>query len=234
MKLNKKHLAVTALLSATAMTSAFAASSSTGATITVPSTHKRGGYNQVQSAEQKTAMAAALAHALGTTPEAVTAQLNAGKTPQDIIKASGLDATTVKAQLEISHEADMKAHLATDVSSGKITQAQADAMLLGGKNHKDGKRGMGMKGVSIKNNDSMLTNMATVLGTTKDSLQAQITAGKTVTDIVKAAGKLRSKRKLLRVPSLKLKPMQNLLLALITPVDTVKLALQILQQVTNR
>ena len=99
---------------------------------------------RVQSTEQKAQMTQALAKVLGTTPDAITAQLNAGKTPQDIIKASGLDAATVKAQLDVSREADMKTRLATDVTSGKLTQAQADQMITDMAAHKGNGRHHGM------------------------------------------------------------------------------------------
>jgi putative ubiquitin-RnfH superfamily antitoxin RatB of RatAB toxin-antitoxin module len=188
MKINKKYLGITALLSATAAASVFAAGA-TGTTSTV--TNKvfgnRSGHTETEAerTEHQKAMATSLATALGTTPDAIIAQLNAGKSPRDIIKASGLDEATVKAQLDASRDADMKARLAADVASGKLTQAQADEIIANKDNHKEGEgRGPG----DGKGGDEMLTNAATILGTTKDALQTQISAGKTLDAIVTASG----------------------------------------------
>lgn len=144
MKINKKYLGVgmTALLATTAAASVFAAS----ATGTTASTviHKAFGNHAnhtettAQKQERQTHMATSLANALGTTPEAIIAQLHAGKTVGDIIKASGMDETTIKAQLDASRDADMKERLTEDVTSGKITQAQADQKLTDTANHKEG------------------------------------------------------------------------------------------------
>jgi sulfopyruvate decarboxylase TPP-binding subunit len=188
MKLNKKYLGITALLSATAAVSVFAAGA-TGTTATVMNKAFGNRSHATETAEQKTErqskMATSLASALGTTPEAIIAQLTAGKTPRDIISASGMDETTVKAQLEASREADMKARLQADVTSGKITQSEADTMLANkGDNHDRGGRG----GDKERNSDGMLTNAATILGTTKEALQSQLTTSKTLQDIVTASG----------------------------------------------
>lgn len=186
MKINKKYLGITALLSATAAASVFAAGATgTTATSVVTKTFNRGNHTETEAErkEHQTAMATSLATALGTTPEAIIAQLDAGKSPMDIIKASGMDEATVKAQLDASREADMKARLAADVASGKLTQAQADEMIANKDNHKGGP-GRGKGG----NQDGMLTNAASILGTTKEALQSQITAGTNLKDIVTAAG----------------------------------------------
>ena len=145
-KFNKKHLGVTAMLSATAIASVFAASAVTGTTATQVASRtlgSRGNHTETskEKQERQTKMATALASALGTTVDNITAQLNAGKTPQDIIKASGMDEATIKAQLDASREADMKTRLAADVASGKLTQAQADQILADMANHKGGHGG---------------------------------------------------------------------------------------------
>jgi sulfopyruvate decarboxylase TPP-binding subunit len=189
MKLNKKYLGITALLSATAAASVFAAGA-TGTTSTSVMTKTfgdRGSHTETEAerTEHQKSMATALATALGTTPESIITQLTAGKSPRDIIKASGLDEATVKAQLDASRDADMKTRLAADVTSGKLTQAQADAMIANKDAHKDGEgRGRG----NGKGGDGMLTNAATILGTTKEALETQITAGKTLDAIVSATG----------------------------------------------
>ncbi len=194
MKHNKKNIGigVTALLAATAAASVFAAgtttTTNTGTTAGQQSFGRRGSHTETETErkEHQLAMATSLAKALGTTVDSITSQLNAGKSPRDIIKASGLDEATIKAQLEVSHEADMKARLAADVASGKLTQVQADQMLSDMKNH-EGMRGKGGKGM-YKDNGQMLANAATILGTTKEALQAQITTGKDLKEIVAAAG----------------------------------------------
>jgi hypothetical protein len=140
-KLKKKKVgfAVAALLAATAAASVFAAGSPT---LTTTSKHPtslsrhatRTGLHTEKGAqmnEHKLAMATSLAKALGTTVDSITSQLGAGKSPKDIIKASGMDEATIKAQLEASHDADVKARLSADVVSGKITQEEADQTLTG-------------------------------------------------------------------------------------------------------
>lgn len=192
MKYNKKNLGIgaTALLAATAAASVFAAGSTTPSPTTGISSlfGRHGSHTETvaQKQERQTAMATSLAKVLGTTVDAITTQLAAGKSPRDIIKASGMDEATIKAQLEATRDADMKARLVADVASGKLTQAQADQMLTDMKNH-EGMGGKGGRGVH-KNSGQMLTNAATILGSTKESLQAQIASGKDLKDIVAAAG----------------------------------------------
>ena len=191
MKINKKYLGLTALLSATAAASVFAAGATgtTATTVAAKAFGPRTSHTETE-AERKahqTAMATSLASALGTTDDSITAQLTAGKSPTDIITASGLDEATVKAQLEASRDADMKARLLADVASGKRTQAQADEMIANKDTHKE--NGMHRKGRGEgKGGDAMLTSAATILGTTKEALQAEITAGKKLQDIVTAKG----------------------------------------------
>lgn len=211
MKINKKKLGISAFLATTLGTtviaSAFAALPVDQASTTTV-THKHHGFKRSESdsVEHKTQMAQALANALGTTVQSITDQLNAGKSPNDIIKALGLDEKTVQAQLEATHEADMKTHLQADVASGKLTQAQADEMLTNMKNHKDGE---GKDKRNGKMNDQMLVDVATTLGTTKDALQAQLTAGKTMKDIIAASGvsesDFKTKMEALRLTELKTK-----------------------------
>jgi sulfopyruvate decarboxylase TPP-binding subunit len=188
MKINKKHLGVVALLSATAAASVFAAgvTSTTQTSNGAPTAFTgRSGHvhTEAELTERKSKMTASLASALGTTVESITSQLASGMSPRDIIKASGLDEATVKAQLDASREADMKAQLAKDVASGTLTQAQADAILANKDNHHEGK-GMGRGG----NKENMLTNAASILGMTKETLQAEIASGKKLETIVSSLG----------------------------------------------
>lgn len=189
MKINKKRISITTLLGATAVASVFAAGA-TGITTTNSANknfRSRAPHTQTESEnkEHQLHMTQALATALGTTPEAITSQRNAGKSSRDIIKASGLDEATIKAQLEASHEADMKARLAADVLAGKLTQAQADQMITRMSDHQGHKSGAVMHG---NGNEMMLAGAVTILGTTKEAIKAQITAGKSMKDIILAAG----------------------------------------------
>lgn len=140
---------MTVLFAATTAVSVFAAGNTVSTTSTVRTSFGRHGSHTettAQKSERQLAMATSLANALGTSVDTITAQLQAGKKPQDIIKASGMDEVTIKAQLEASHEADMKAHLAADVTSGKLTQAQAGQMVTNMTTHKKGGHFGGMHG----------------------------------------------------------------------------------------
>jgi hypothetical protein len=109
---------------------------------------------------------------LGMTAEQFRAELQSGKSVKDIITAKGLNFETVMKQVRAKHESDMKAKLAADVASGKITQAQADQML---KQRVDAE----MK---------QLTTMATALGTTVDKLKADLASGKKLDETLKSLG----------------------------------------------
>lgn len=157
MKINKKTIeitAMTALVSATAAASVFVAGAA-GTTTTGFMTKAFGNRSnhtetEAERTEHQKAMATSLATALGATPDAIVAQLTAGKSPRDIIKASGLDEATVKAQLDASRDADMRVRLASDVASGKFTQAQADQRLTDMKNHTGGRGFGGERGFNKK------------------------------------------------------------------------------------
>jgi len=109
---------------------------------------------------------------LGMTADQLKTELGSGKTIKDIITAKGLNFETVMKQVRDKHEADMKAKLQADVTSGKITQTQADQML---KQRKEAE----MK---------QLTIMATALGTTVEKLQADIKSGKSIDETIKSLG----------------------------------------------
>lgn len=205
---------VVALLGITALASTFAASSAQTTDVLEKVTHMKGNHDlkktmtDAQKFTMKTKMATDLAVVLGVSTDSVLAQLNAGKTSVDIITASGQDMITVEAKLTALHTTEMKAKLATEVSSGKITQAQADSMITHMANHTgDMKRGMGHH--NMKGSTEMLTNMASVLHTTVPALQAQITTNKTLEDIVKASGMtevdFEAKMKVLRIAQIKTK-----------------------------
>ena len=119
-----KYLGIAALLSATAVVSTFAAGA-TGSTSTTSSTTRSARFGggprhtltDAEKAERKANTVSSLATVLGTTADVITAQLNAGKTLQDIVKASGQDEKVVREKLGAAHLVEMKARLAADVTS---------------------------------------------------------------------------------------------------------------------
>ena len=216
MKKTKRGVVI-ALLGITALASTFAASSTeetTGALGKVA--HKKGNHDSkqtmtdVQKLTMKTKIATDLAIVLGVSTDSVLAQLNAGKTSADVITTSGQDMITVEAKLTALHTAEMKVKLVTEVSSGKITQAQADMRLANMVNHTghtDKKKGE-MRHAK-KDDIQRLTAMASVLNTTVSALQAQLSTGKTLEDIVKASGMsqadFEAKMKILHLAEMKIK-----------------------------
>lgn len=205
-----------AVLGVTALATTFAASTTDmmSASGMMDHTNRKQESRQIMTDEQKlstkTKIATDLATVLGVSTDSVLAQLNAGKTPADIITASGQDKAAVETKLTTLRTAEMKARLAIEVSSGKITQAQADMMLTATANHTghmDKKKGVTRHGK--KDDLQRLTAMASVLNTTVPTLQAQLSAGKTLEDIVKASGMSQSdfeaKMKILHLAEMKIK-----------------------------
>jgi hypothetical protein len=115
---------------------------------------------------------AGLQKILGMTADQIKSALQSGKTVKDLITAKGLDFATVMKQLQSSHETEMKAKIAADVKSGKITQAQADAMEA--------------KKTERETKDA--TDLAKVLGTTVDKIKADREAGKTLDETISSLG----------------------------------------------
>lgn len=70
-----------------------------------------------------------LASVLGLSATDVKAKLDAGQTPQSIITGSGKNVTDVQAALKAIRLNNLKTKLAAEVSAGKLTQAQADAII---------------------------------------------------------------------------------------------------------
>src|SRR4029079_12533663 len=77
--------------------------------------------------------AAAIADYLGLTQAELRTQLQSGKTLADVAKAQGKTVTG----LEDAIVADAQTHLDADVTAGKLTSAQAAAMLADLKSHVD-------------------------------------------------------------------------------------------------
>lgn len=126
---------------------------------------------------------------LGMTADQLKAELQSGKTIKDIITAKGLSFETVMKQVREKHEADMKSKLDADVKSGKITQAQADAMLQK-MNDNEIKRDEAMSkalGISVADLTTLtaggktIEEIATEKGLTKESIKKALeTANKPV------------------------------------------------------
>ena len=135
--------------------------------------------------------AEAVATALGITVEELKTELSSGKSIADVAKAKNVDIAKVIAAMT----AQMKAHLDEEVTSGKHTQAEADAKLAeftaratemvnkaggpkaGQKGGPGGKHGKG----------GFVTDaLATVLKTTSTDLHSQLRSGKSIADVATA------------------------------------------------
>ena len=109
---------------------------------------------------------------LGMTADQLKTELGSGKTIKDIITAKGLNFETVMKQVRDKHEADMKAKLQADVTSGKITQAEADKMLQ----------------KMIDNENRRDTAAAKALGMSMDEFTVMTANGKTIEQIASEKG----------------------------------------------
>ncbi len=132
---------------------------------------------------------------LGITETELKTELQAGKSVADVATAKNVDLATVKAALL----AEAKAHLAEEVTSGKHTQAEADAKLAEmtsridtmlttaglparGPHGKGGHEGKGGPG------KFMTATLATTLKLTQEELKTQLHSGKSLADVAKAQG----------------------------------------------
>lgn len=115
---------------------------------------------------------AALAKALGITEIELQASLKSGLSVDQLIKVKGLSKEKVMSALKAERDAQMKAKIAADVASGKITQAQADA-----KAAKHTARELKHK-----------TALANALGISTQTLDAEIAAGKTMSELAASYG----------------------------------------------
>ncbi|MGE5701990.1 MAG: hypothetical protein ACM32O_05635 [Clostridia bacterium] len=124
--------------------------------------------------------------------EQLQTELKAGKSLADVAKAQGVAEEDVIALLTKQHDTQ----LAEAVTSGKLTQEQADKMKEGlaerVKNMVEGKhdgmhegfgKGMG-KGFGMKENADLLA----LLKLNADELQTELKAGKSLADVAKAQG----------------------------------------------
>jgi hypothetical protein len=114
----------------------------------------------------------ALAKALGITQIELEASLKSGLSVDQLIKVKGLSKEKVLSTLRAERDAQMKAQLASDVASGKITQAQADA------------RTAEHTVRELKRKEAL----ATALGISTQTLDVEISAGKTMSELATAHG----------------------------------------------
>ncbi len=126
---------------------------------------------------------------LGIDASALKDELQQGKTLAEIAKAKGLTEEVFLQKLEAAE----KTRIASAVSSGKITQAQADKMLSGladrlkqqiENNHPQHDMRGGRRGGPWGDHQAL----AKVLGMTADELQTQLQSGKSLAEIAQAKG----------------------------------------------
>jgi hypothetical protein len=133
--------------------------------------------------------AAAIADYLGLTQAELRTQLQSGKTLADVAKAQGKTVTG----LEDAIVADAQTHLDADVTAGKLTSAQAAAMLADLKSHVDdivNNVGPGPGGPGGGHGGPFDQSAVTdYLGLTAAQLRTQLEAGKSLADVAKAQGK---------------------------------------------
>lgn len=135
---------------------------------------------------------AAAATAFGMTAQDLYTQLQGGKTLADIAKEKNVDT----AKLVSDYVQTFKDSLATAVSGGQITQAQADAMVALHKTNAEamltkkfdattfGGRGLGPE-LGMRGGQSFLVAAATAFNLTAQDLYTQLQGGKTLADIAK-------------------------------------------------
>ena len=147
--------------------------------------HRHGGHGPMQNLSS-------VATALNMSEADVRTQLDAGKSLADIAAAQNVSVQSVIDAVV----ADMKAHVATEVASGEITQTEADAKLADvvarATDMVNGVRpagmpegmagGMGGRGPSPES----ITAIAKVLNLTEAQLQTEVQSGKSLADVAAA------------------------------------------------
>jgi DNA-binding CsgD family transcriptional regulator len=133
---------------------------------------------------------AAIASVLKLTEAELKTQVESGKTLAQIATTQGVSVQSVINVLVT----DMQAHIAQEVASGKITQAQADTKLADVTakatervNNVRPARGEGMRG-GPKGPGKNVAAIASVLKLTEAELKTQVESGKTLAQIAAAQG----------------------------------------------
>lgn len=129
MNKNNRNAKLAAIAILPALGIATFAGSVFAASATTTTTPARSFMGMRHGLRDNTTFASNLASVLGLTATEVKAKLDAGQTPLDIITAAGKMQADVQTALQALQLTSLKTTLAADVSSGKITQAEADAML---------------------------------------------------------------------------------------------------------
>ncbi len=109
---------------------------------------------------------------LGVSVDEVKNAWAEGKGLQALAKEKGISQATLQANIKKEADARMKEQLASLVSSGKLTQAQADEILTNRAKHATDEK----------------TTLATALGITVSELESYQNAGKGVQDIITEKG----------------------------------------------
>ncbi len=125
-----------------------------------------------------------LASTLGLSTSELQTQLQSGKTLADIAKAQSVDV----AKVIDSIVTDIKAKLAAEVASGKITQTEADAKLTDITARVTNMVNNGRPAGAMRfrgHGRPDLSNVAEVLGLTSSELQTQLQSGNSLADIAK-------------------------------------------------
>ncbi|MFZ2593427.1 MAG: hypothetical protein WAX38_01485 [Minisyncoccia bacterium] len=198
--MKKKYLLVPMLL--LSLQSGVAAAAET-TSFTAPSEMQklRGTAQTVQRTAERNAE---LAQILGMNVADFTKLFSEGKTFQDIIVSQGLSIDVVLEKLKAQRKLKVNARIDADVASGKITQTEADALKNAPQPRLDavGAKRMSMQGMMgnkfgndtgkrplvHKKGMGPLEPLAKILGTTKEDLEAQMKAGKTIDEIITAKG----------------------------------------------
>jgi hypothetical protein len=193
--MNKKKLALFAIIPtlglAAVASSAFAASGTSTSTVSAVITKAFGGRGN-HGQKDSTQFATDLASVLGLSATDVKAKLAAGTPADAIITASGKTKADVDAALKTLRETSLKAKIAADVASGKLTQVQADQMIANIAHGTFGHAGGPGKGHGSKDSTQFATDLASVLGLSATDVKVKLDAGQTPASIITAAGKTES------------------------------------------
>ena len=131
----------------------------------------------------------AIAEALGMTADELSAELRGGKTLADLAEEAGVDLASLRDTANAGREAAVREAIEQAVEDGTLTREQADWMLQGidsGYTVRGGFRGFRMgKGTA---GQTGLDAAAEALGMTADELSLQLWGGRTLADLVEAAG----------------------------------------------
>ena len=145
---------------------------STASAATITQNNNQRNHKSTQHEKHSVRDYSTLANILGMNAVDVQTAIENGKNIDTLISEKGLDKNTVIQTLRAEHEAQMESKIQEDISSGKITQEKADRM----KANKE-QRKLVHK-----------TALATALGISVDTLNAEIKSGKTIDQLATERG----------------------------------------------